>query len=135
MYNGFKQQQFTAKQGERMKRNGYLLIAWLANVIYVGVTLYDVENIIRGIGERPALDTTILLQLFVPHLVIVGVGLMLNVIAWWLNKRILALIAAILYVASLAFMPFNFGQLLIQTVACFIAYATMKPNLPTTSTP
>ena len=115
-----------------MKRNIWLMMAWFATVVYFGVTLFNLEQSVEYYATLPEWRITILLSMFVPHLVLIGAGIVINFLAWLRNKRLLALISGIVYVTSLAFMPYFLEQMALQIALCFIAYATMKPTLKPT---
>jgi hypothetical protein len=115
-----------------MNRSILLAIAWFGMCIYMGSVIYEVELYIIVPHSHPEWMNTAILSFYIPHLFLLGSGLIVNFIAWLLNKRVLALVSGITYVVAWAFFPFYLEQMMIQIALCFIAYAMMKPK-PTTT--
>jgi hypothetical protein len=111
-----------------MNRNLLLAIAWFGMCIYIGSVIHEVEVYMIVPHSHPEWMNTAVLSFYIPHLVLLGSGIVVNFLAWLLNKRILALVSGIVYVAALAFFPFYAEQMLIQIALCFIAYAMLKPK-------
>jgi hypothetical protein len=63
--------------------------------------------------------------LALPHLILVFLGGLFNILGWALNKKGLALTGAILYSVAMVFMIPLFYFLIIQTVLSYVGYATM----------
>jgi uncharacterized membrane protein len=111
-----------------MNRNLLLAIAWFGMCVYLGAVVYQVEVFVRVSNDYPQWMNTAILSFYIPHLIVLVGGIITNVVAWFLNNRILALVSAFIYVLAFAFYPFYFEQMMIQTALCFIAYGTMKPK-------
>lgn len=114
--------------GGNMNRNLLLAIAWFGMCLYMGSVIYDVEVYMIVPHSHPEWMNKAVLSFYIPHLILLGSGLLVNFLAWLLNQRILALVSGIIYVVAWAFFPFYLEQMLIQIALCFIAYAMMKPR-------
>lgn len=112
-----------------MKRRGkvLLLIALIIGVIYC---IYSISYW-SGVGNNATTDSEaigagIASMLVLPHLVMVGLAVIFNALAFFMYNKPFALVAAILYTVGLALFPAYFMFVIVEMVLCYIAFARMK---------
>jgi hypothetical protein len=116
-----------------MKRSKLLLISAIIATLYC---IYLVFYFTSGMGSSDgteALGAGLAAALVVPHFIIVGIGTVFNWVAYGLKLRWAALVAGILFAASILLMPIYFMFVIIEAILCFIAFAKMKKPVPATS--
>ena len=112
-----------------MKRKGKVLLL-IALILGVGYCIYSFSYW-SGVGSRAATDSEaigagIASMLVLPHLVVVGIAVLFNILAFFMYNRPFALVAAILYTVGLALFPAYFMFVIVEMVLCYIAFAKMK---------
>ena len=114
-----------------MKKSKLSLISLILTALYVVYLIYYISSV----GSKAATadsatqaGTAIGIALITPHLICTAVGLLMNILGYFLNKRGFILTAAILYTIAIVLMPIYFFFVLIQTILCYVAYAKMNPN-------
>jgi hypothetical protein len=115
-----------------VKKSLLLLISWLLVTAYLGLMLISIGQVSNmGVGvQKLAIGLAVLI--FIPHLLLVAIGLLFNILGWSMNHRGFTLTAAILYSVSMIFMFINIPYIVIQTVLCYVAYAQMSKAIPVT---
>lgn len=110
-----------------MKRSVLLAIALALSVAYLA---YSAFYWLGGAADSSGADAAgfaIASALVMPHLVCVLIGTVFNCLAFFMSKRVFALVAGILYAVAMLLFPMYFFFVVIQAVLCFVAYARMKP--------
>lgn len=105
-----------------MRKSKLLLVSWILSVIY-SVMLLKYFSEISSSGEVVDAFATILLY---PHIVVVLMGLLFNILGWSLHKAGYALTGAILYTVGIVLMPIYIFFIIIQTILSYVAYVRMK---------
>lgn len=113
---------------KKNKRNKFALISWILSLLYL---IYLISYFTNGIGGSTGTEqagAAIASALVFPHMLAVGVGLIFNMLGYFLNKRVFILVGAILYsIAILLFMMY-FMFVIIQMILSYVAFAKMKKN-------
>ena len=113
-----------------MKKSKLSLISLILSAIYVIYLIYyisDMGHQAANSGTAAQIGTAIGAALIMPHLALTGIGLLMNIIGYFMNKRGFILTAAILYTVAIFFMPLYFFFITIQAILCYVAYAKMNP--------
>lgn len=109
-----------------MKKNNLLLISWSLTVFYFVMVIASLNKIGSGTNDAGSAFALGLLSILIfPHMILVFIGGLFNILGWALNKKGFALTGAILYTVAMVFMIPLFYYLIIQTVLSYIGYATM----------
>jgi hypothetical protein len=109
-----------------MKKSKLLLVSWILSVAYLVYLIAYFSGVIGSTTDTEQAAATVVFVLIMPHLFLLFLGLIFNVLGWAMNKRGFALTGAILYSVSMfLFIPYFFF-VVIQTILSFIAYAKMK---------
>ncbi len=110
-----------------MKKNVLLLISWILTVSYFILLISTLTNIGKQSNDASGIIAFGILGILVfPHMILVFLGGLFNILGWALNKRGFALTGAILYSVAMVFMIPLFYFLVIQTVLSYVGYATMN---------
>jgi hypothetical protein len=109
-----------------MKKSKLLLVSWILTLLYLITIVVYVSTYGNSGNDTEQVGAAIAVVLMLPHLVVTLVGLILNVLAWAVNKRGFALAGAILYSVAMFLFPPYFFFILIQTILSYVAYSKMS---------
>lgn len=109
----------------KKKKSKLALISWILSLLYL---IYLISYFAGGVGGTTGSEqagTAIATALVFPHMLSVGIGLIFNMLGYFMNKRAFILVGAILYsVAILLFMVY-FMFVIVQMILSYIAFAKM----------
>ncbi len=112
-----------------MKKSILLLLSWMLTIGYLIVLFINFTNIGKG-TETSALAQGVVFVIMIPHLIVVLLALIFNILGWALKSRGFALTCAILYTVGMVFFPPFFYFLIIQMILSYVGFAlTKKPIL------
>ena len=111
-----------------MRKGKVLLI--IALIIGAAYLIYSF-NYWGGVSSQAATSTQqagagIATALVMPHIVMVGLAVIFNALAFFLYNKPFALVAAILYTVALVLFPMYFMFVIIEMILCYIAFARME---------
>lgn len=110
----------------KKKRNRLALISWILSLAYL---IYLISYFGGGIGSSEGVEqagAAIASALVFPHMLALGIGLIFNMLGYFLNNRAFVLVGAILYSVSMLLFIMYFMFVVIQTVLSYVAFAKMK---------
>lgn len=108
------------------KKNKLALISWVLSLVYV---IYLISYFGKGVGSTTGAEqagAALATALVFPHALAVGIGLIFNMLGYFLNKRGFILVGAILYSVSILLFMVYFMFVVIQMILSYIAFAKMK---------
>jgi len=112
-----------------MRKSNLLLISWIMTVLYFLYVLVSLTKIGSQSNDAGGLIAFGILGILIfPHLILVSIGVLFNILGWALNKKGFALTAGILYTIAMVFMIPLFFYLIIQTVLTYVGYALMDTS-------
>lgn len=113
----------------KQKRSLLSLISLILTAIYLGYSFVYWNGAASAAADSAEqLGAGLASVIVFPHLLLTGLALLFNLLAYFMRHRGFTLVAAILYsVAILLFMPY-FMFVLVQMILMFIAFARMKTN-------
>ena len=115
-----------------MKKKGktLLLISMIIGIAYLIYSFYywGGANASTAASDTEAIGTGLATVIVMPHLILTGIAVIFNVLAFFLYNRPFALVAGILYTVALAVFPPYFMFVIIEMILCYIAFAKMKKN-------
>lgn len=115
-----------------MKRNKKLLVSWILGLAYaLYLVSYFAGNISTTTGAEQA-GAAIAGALVMPHMIVVIIAVIFNVIGWLKNAKGFTLTAAILYAVSIVLFPLYFMFVIIQMILSFLAYSNLKKEIKET---
>ena len=97
----------------------------IAMAITIAVLIYYVFHFGNFISKEEVAGA-IAIMLVLPHVLLVVIALLFNVLGRTMNSPGFALTSGILYLVSIVFMPIYFIFVIAQSVLCFVAYGRMK---------
>ena len=104
-----------------------LLLALLIGAAYLAYSLSYWSGAVGGAsGTSEQLGAGIAATLVTPHVVMTGIAVIFNALAFLLYNRPFALVAGILYTVALAVFPMYFMFVVVEMIFCYIAFARMK---------
>ncbi len=112
----------------KKKRNKLALISWILSLLYL---IYLISHFAGAIGSTEGAEqvgSTIATALVFPHMLSVGIGLIFNILGYFLNNRAFILVGAILYSVSILLFMMYFMFVIIQMILSYIAFAKMKKD-------
>lgn len=116
------------------KKNVLLIISAVLGVAYmIYSTWYWLGGgaaAAAGSGSSAELGSALAAALVTPHLVVVLIAVIFNVLALVMNKAAFALVAGILYAVSILLFFAYFMFVIIEMVLCFVAFAKMRKAQP-----
>ncbi|NLC65743.1 MAG: hypothetical protein GX752_02225 [Clostridium sp.] len=114
---------------EKVRKNGknkLALISWILSLLYL---IYLISYFAGGVGNSSGSEqagAAIATALVFPHMLAVGVGLIFNILGYFLNNRAFILVGAILYTVSILLFMMYFMFVIIQMILSYVAFAKMK---------
>ncbi|WMM25638.1 hypothetical protein RBU61_02930 [Tissierella sp. MB52-C2] len=115
-----------SEQVIKKKRSKLALISWVLTLMYL---IYLIGHFGGGIGSTTGAEqagAAIATALVFPHMLCVGIGLIFNILGYFLNKRGFILTGAILYSVSILLFMLYFMFIIVQMILSYIAFAKMK---------
>lgn len=109
-----------------MKRSKLLLVSWILSVLYCVMLIASLGGMYGSSDSYNQAASVFLTILLYPHMIVVFLGLLFNILGWSLNKAGYALTGAILYTVGIVLMPVYIFFILIQTILSYVAYVMMK---------
>lgn len=104
------------------------LISWILSALYlVYLIFYFSEGLGTTTGSEQA-GAAIATALVLPHMLAVAIGLIFNMLGYFLNNRAFILVGAILYSVSILLFMMYFMFIIIQMILSYVAFAKMKKN-------
>lgn len=113
-----------------MKKSKLLLVSWILTGVYVVYLVTYFASILNNTAGAEQVGAGLAGVIVFPHALLTFLGLIFNFFGWSMNKRGFALTGAILYSVAMLLFPIYFFFILVQTILSFIAYAKMKPTIP-----
>lgn len=110
----------------KRKKNKLALISWILSLLYL---IYLITYFGGGLGSSSGVDqvgAALATALVFPHMLALGIGLIFNMLGYFLDKRAFVLVGAILYSVSILLFMVYFMFVLVQMVLSYIAFAKMK---------
>lgn len=110
------------------KKSKLALISWVLSLMYL---IYLISYFTGGVGSSTGADqagAALATALVFPHMLAVGIGLIFNVLGYFLNSRAFVLVGAILYSVSMLLFMMYFMFVIVQMVLSYIAFAKMKKS-------
>lgn len=111
---------------KKKNRNKLALISWILSLLYL---IYLISYFSSGVGNTTGAEqagAAIATALVVPHMLAVGIGLIFNMLGYFLNNRAFVLVGAILYSVSILLFIMYFMFVIIQMTLSYVAFAKMK---------
>lgn len=102
------------------------LVSWILSLLYL---IFLISNFAGGIGSTTGAEqagATLATALVLPHMLAVGIGLIFNILGYFLNNRAFVLVGAILYSVSILLFMMYFMFVIIQMILSYVAFAKMK---------
>lgn len=113
-----------------MKRSKLSLIAMILGILAAFFMLVILAGMDTSGSSAESLGTYIGLAIVLPSVLTLGIAVILNIIGYFINNRVITLISAIFYVISLVLMPLWGFVGIPSMILQFIAFAKMKPKEP-----
>lgn len=108
------------------KRSKLALISWVLSLLYL---VYLISYFAGGMGSTSGSEqagAAIATALIFPHMLVVGIGLIFNILGYFLNNRAFVLVGAILYSVSILLFMLYFMFVIVQMILSYVAFAKMK---------
>ena len=112
-----------------MKRKGkvLLLVALIIGVLYCIYSISYWSGVTtRATSDSEAIGAGIASALVLPHLVMTGLGVLFNALAFFMYNKPFTLVAAIMYTLGLVLFPAYFMFVVVEMILCYIAFAKME---------
>ena len=104
-----------------------LLIALIIGAAYLIYSFNYWGGVVNAGGSSSEqLGAGIASALVTPHLVMCGLAVIFNALAFFIYYRPFALVSAILYTVALVVFPMYFMYVIVEMIFCYIAFARMK---------
>ena len=116
------------EQVVKKKRSKLALISWVLSLLYL---IYLISHFLGGVGSTTGAEqvgAAIATALIFPHMLAVGIGLLFNMLGYFLHNRIFVLVGAILYSVSILLFMMYFMFVIVQMILSYIAFAKMKDS-------
>ena len=112
------------------KKNKLLLISWILGLLYViYLIIHFSSSFISSNDAMEAVGVGLATMIIAPHLFIVILALIFNIIGWSMNLRWAALVSGILYAVSILTFALYAIFVIAQMILCFIAFAKMPKTI------
>lgn len=111
-----------------MKKKGkvLLLIALIIGAIYLIYSFSYWGGATSSAGsDAETVGAGLATMLVMPHLVMTGLAVVFNALAFFMYSKPFALVAGILYSVALVLFPMYFMFVLIEMILCYVAFAKM----------
>lgn len=115
-----------SEQVIRKRRSKLALVSWVLSLLYL---IYLISHFGGSIGSTTGVEqvgAALATALVFPHMLSVGIGLIFNMLGYFLNNRAFILVGAILYSVSILLFMVYFMFVIIQMVLSYVAFAKMK---------
>lgn len=118
------------------KRSVLLLIALIIVIIYLIMQGYNYAEGLKTLAPEATSDeetgaqigTALGMTMLLPHIILVAIGAIFNIVAWIGKQRWAALVAAILYTVGGVLGLINVLFLIVPMILCYVAFAKSKPD-------
>ncbi|MFY9285284.1 MAG: hypothetical protein ACOXZT_06450 [Tissierellaceae bacterium] len=108
------------------KKSKLALISWILSLLYL---IYLISHFAGGLSSTEGAEqagAAIATALVFPHMLTVGIGLLFNILGYFMNKRGFILVGAILYSVSILLFMMYFMFVIVQMILSYVAFAKMK---------
>ncbi len=108
------------------KKSKLALISWILSLLYL---IYLISYFGGGLGSTSGTEqagNALATALVFPHMLALGIGLIFNMLGYFLNNRAFILVGAILYSISILLFMMYFIFVIIQMILSYVAFAKMK---------
>lgn len=108
------------------KKSKLALISWVLSFMYL---IYLISHFSGGIGNSTGAEqagAALATALVFPHMLAVAIGLIFNMLGYFLNNRAFVLVGAILYSVSILLFMMYFMFVIVQMILSYIAFGRMK---------
>ncbi len=115
-----------SEQVVEKKKSKLALISWILSLVYM---IYLISHFAGGMGSTTGAEqagAALATALVFPHMLAVGIGLIFNILGYFLNSRAFVLVGAILYSVSILLFMVYFIFVIVQMILSYIAFAKMK---------
>lgn len=111
----------------KQKKNLLVLISLILTAIYVIYLIAHTSGAFsNAASDAEAVGAGIAVAIVFPHFIVTAIGLIFNVIGYFMNNRGFVLTAAILYSVALVLFPLYFMFIIVQMILMYIGFAKMK---------
>lgn len=110
----------------KAKKSKLALASWILSLLYL---IYLVSYFGGSMGASNGAEQVgvgIATALVFPHMLTLGIGLIFNMLGYFLNRRSFILVGAILYSVSILLFMMYFMFVILQMIFSYIAFAKMK---------
>lgn len=115
-----------SEQVVKKKKSKLALVSWILSLLYL---IYLISHFGGGITSTTGAEqagVAIATAMVFPHMLCVGIGLIFNILGYFLNNRAFVLVGAILYSVSILLFMMYFMFVTIQMILSYVAFAKMK---------
>lgn len=115
-----------SEQVVEKKKSKLALISGILSLVYL---IYLISHFVGGVGSSTGAEqagAALATALVFPHMLAVGIGLIFNMLGYFLNSRAFVLVGAILYSVSILLFMVYFMFVIVQMILSYIAFAKMK---------
>ncbi len=112
---------------EQNKRSVILLVSWIIGLAYAVYLVSYFSGSIAGASDAAeAIGTGIATALVMPHMIVVALAVLFNILGWACRLRWSALTGAILYAVAMVLFPLYALFVLVEMILSFVGFAKMK---------
>ncbi len=112
----------------KKKRNKLVMVSWVLSLLYL---IYLISHFASGVGNSSGAEqagAALATALVFPHMLAVGIGLIFNMMGYFMNNRVFVLVGAILYSVSILLFMMYFMFVIIQMILSYVGFAKMKKS-------
>lgn len=107
-------------------KNKLLLASWILGGLYFVYLFAYFTGAVGGSTGGEQVGAALATAIIIPHMVVVLLAVIFNILGWHLNKRGFALTGAILYAVAMVVFPPYFFFVIIQMILSFVGVSKMK---------
>ena len=117
----------------KVKKSKLLLTSMILGILYGFLLISVIAGAFEGGSDSQVVGASIATVILAPHMTLVFIAILMNVIGYFMNHRGFGLAGGILYlVGGFMFIPYILFVVL-QAVLSMIAFAKMKPKANVTA--
>ena len=110
----------------KRKKSKLALVSWILSLLYLIFLISHFGGSVGNTTGAEQVGAGIASALVFPHMLTVGIGLIFNMLGYFLNKRGFILVGAILYSVSILLFMMYFMFVIVQMILSYITFAKMK---------
>lgn len=111
----------------KKKKSKLVLISLILTILYVIYLIsYTTGVFSNANNDAQVVGTGLAVAIVMPHFVSTVIGLIFNLLGYFLNHRAFVLTSAILYSVAIVLFPIYFMFVIVQMILMYIAFAKMK---------